>query len=138
MPWIALTEDHIKDRLAEDGVDVFEGVGGGGNRLPGIIDQVTAEVRGYVAGCHKNKLGPAGLIPEECLRSAVTIVVYDLIGSVEDVSTEDESKGRGGKAGRAEGFLRRVSRCEIGIEKHGGGVSGSSSGCYGGEPLQDF
>lgn len=139
MPWITLNEDHIKARLAEDELYSIEGTGGGaGNRLAGIIIQVTAMVRAKVAACHKNKLGPSGTIPEECLHSAATIAKHNIRASLSSTGSEDEGELRKDEYREAITFLNKVASCDIGIEAETGQVSGRASGCYGGEPYYNF
>ena len=139
MDWIVLTAEHVKARIAADELAVIEDTGGGtGDRLTGIIEQVTAMVRAKVAACHKNILGPSGTIPKECLHAAATIAKHDIRASLPSTGSEDEGDLRKDEYREALDFLRAVARCEIAIEKHGGGVSGRSSGCYGGETLHDF
>ena len=139
MSWIALTSDHIKARLAEDELNAIEETGGGdGDRLAGIITQVTSLVRASVAACHKNLLGPSGTIPEECLHAAATIAKHDIRASLPSITGDDENKLRIEEYRDATGFLKSVSKCEIGIENDDGDISGRDSGCYGGDPKYNF
>ena len=138
MSWISLTSAHIKARLAEEELDAIEDTGGGdGDRLTGIIDQVTSLVRAKVAACHKNILGPAGTIPEECLHAAATIAKHDIRASLPSTGVDD-SDLRKDEYREATSFLNAVARCEIGIEDDGGGIAGRDSGCYGGDPKYNF
>ncbi|YCM47017.1 hypothetical protein V2O64_24555 (plasmid) [Verrucomicrobiaceae bacterium 227] len=139
MPWIALTSAHIKARLAEEELEEIEATGGGdGDRLSGIIEQVTSLVRASVAACHKNQPGPDGTIPEECLHAAATIAKHDIRASLPTTGGDDDNKLRIEEYRDATGFLKSVARCEIGIENHGGGIAGRDSGCFGGDPKHDF
>jgi hypothetical protein len=138
MSWISLTSAHIKARLAEEELDAIEDTGGGdGDRLTGIIDQVTSLVRAQVAACHKNILGPAGTIPEECLHAAATIAKHDIRASLPSTGVDD-SDLRKDEYRDATAFLKSVAQCEIGIENDGGGIAGRDSGCYGGDPKYNF
>jgi hypothetical protein len=138
MSWISLTSAHIKARLAEEELDAIEDTGGGdGDRLTGIIDQVTSLVRAKVAACHKNILGPTGTIPEECLHAAATIAKHDICASLPSTGVDD-SDLRKDEYREATSFLNAVARCEIGIEDDGGGIAGRDSGCYGGDPKYNF
>lgn len=141
MPWIALTDDHIKARLAYDELIAIESTGGEDGaacRLEGIIVQVTALIRAKVAGCHKNTLGTAGTIPEECLHAAATIAKHDIRASLPSHGGEDEGGLRKEEYREAMNFLNSVSKCEIGITDEGGAVDGQDSGCYGGDDKHDF
>ncbi len=139
MAWITLTKKHIKDRLASDELDAIEGTGGGdGDRLTGIIAQVVALIRSKVAACHKNELGDAGMIPEECLYAAATIVKHDIRASLPSIV--DDTELRRDEYRNAYQFLNKVATCEIGIDAPIGATppSDPSTGCYGGEPLHNF
>lgn len=139
MPWITLTSYHVRDRLASDELDVIESVGGGsGDRLTGILAQVTSLVRSKVNACHKNSPGVAGTIPEECLHAAATIAASDLRASIPSMGGDDENKLRSEALRMAHEFLKDVSKCEIGIEDEVGTVAGSDSGCYGGDVKHSF
>lgn len=138
MSWISLTSAHIKARLAEEELDAIEDTGGGdGDRLTGILAQVTSLIRAKVAACHKNILGPAGTIPEECLHAAATIAKHDIRASLPSTGVDD-SDLRKDEYREATSFLNAVARCEIGIEDDGGGIAGRDSGCYGGDPKYNF
>lgn len=139
MSWITLTEDHVKARLAADELDVIEATGGGsGDRLPGIISQVTSLVRAKVAACHKNTLGESGTIPEECLHAAATIAKHDIRASLPSTGSEDEGDMRKEEYREAINFLRDMASCKIAITTDGVTVEGQASGCYGGDPLYEF
>jgi hypothetical protein len=137
--WIALTADHVRSRLAQEELEEIEGVGGGdGDRLSGIIAQVTAMVRAKVAACDDNELGEAGTIPEECLHAAATIAKHDLRSSLPTTGSEDEGNLRREEYRNAMTFLNDVAKCDIGIVNPSGQVAGREPGCFGGKPLLDF
>lgn len=79
MSWITLTTAAIETRLTEPELGALtsaatvtgqtkEGL------IAGAVEAVTAEVRGYVAACSTNTLGPAGTIPYELESSALALV----------------------------------------------------------------
>lgn len=139
MSWITLTADHVKDRLAEDELIAIESTGGGGgDRLAGIIVQVTALVRAKVAACDDNELGEAGTIPEECLHAATTIAKHDVRASLPNTGGEDEGDLRKEEYRNAMTFLRDVAECEIGIVNPSGEIAGQETGCFGGPQLLEF
>ncbi|MGD1979767.1 MAG: hypothetical protein PVJ98_10260 [Akkermansiaceae bacterium] len=139
MSWIALTADHVKARLAEEELVAIEETGGGdGDRLTGIIAQVTALVRAKVAACDDNELGEAGTIPEECLHAAATIAKHDVRASLPTTGGEDEGDLRKEEYRNAMTFLNEVAKCQIGIVNPSGQIAGRESGCYGGAPLLEF
>lgn len=141
MPWITLTEAHIKARLSEVELTKIESVGvgqGGEPRLPGIIAQVTAMVRAKVAACHKNTLGPAGTIPGECLHAAATLAKHDIRASLPSTGGDEENKLRATEYREAINFLNQVAKCEIGIVNQEGEVGGADTGCFGGDDKHEF
>lgn len=139
MSWIALTAAHIESRFAVGELDAIEETGGGsGDRLTGILEQVTALVRAKVSACHKNTLGVSGTIPEECLHAACTLAAHDIRAAlpsyVEDTDIRRDAYRNANK------FLDDVASCSIGIttETSSTQVNGSDSGSYGGEALHSF
>jgi hypothetical protein len=139
MPWISLTKEHIQSRLASHELDAIEDTGGGsGDRLSGIIEQVTFLVRSKVAGCHKNILGTTGTIPDECLHAAATLAKHDIRASLGS-NTEDTELMRD-EYRNANQFLDKVATCDIGINDTGNAetVDEAESGCYGGDATLVF
>ena len=82
MAWSELTDSEIKSRLSHAEVEAIEETGGGDDRLPGIIDQVTELVRSRVAACSRNTMGTAGTIPAECKHAAAAIARHNLLTSI--------------------------------------------------------
>ena len=139
MSWLALTSDHVKARLGANELETIEEVGGGdGDRLAGIITQVTALVRARVAGCHRNELGTAGMIPDECLHAAATIAKHDIRATLPSTGSEDEGDLRKDEYREAMDFLKAVSRCDVAITSDSGSVNGAGTGVYGGSDLLTF
>lgn len=84
MPWTTFTSDHVKSRVSDDEIEVYESVansGVGDTKLPAIISQVCDLFRG---ACLSNPnltfLGPAGTIPDFCVFHAATKAVNALLG----------------------------------------------------------
>ena len=140
MAWITLTVDQVRDRLAFDELGAIEATGGGdGDRLAGILLQVTALVRAKVGACDDNPLGDAGTIPEECLHAAATLAKHDIRASLPSTGLEDEGDLRKDEYRAAQDFLSDVAACDIGIEKPDGSyIGGGDTGCFGGDPLYKF
>lgn len=138
MAWLTLSPEHVESRFSADEMVTFEDVGGGsGDRLTGILQQVTSLVRAKVAACHKNTLGEAGTIPEECLHAACSIARHNLMASL---SSDENTETRKDEYSEANRFLTDVANCKIGVTTEGSSteVSGSDSGCYGGNPYLEF
>ena len=139
MAWIILTKQHIEDRLATDELECIEDTGGGdGDRLTGILDQVTALVRGYVASCRYHTLGAAGTIPEECLHVACTIAKLNIRATLPTTDAED-AEVRQAEYNDAVRFLEQVAQCKIKIDSTEANASNrNTSASTGGETLMDF
>ena len=140
MAWITLTTDDIRNRLAECELEAIEETGGGtGDRLAGILDQVTSLVRAKVGACNRNELGAAGTIPAECLHSAATIARHNLRATLPTTGSEDEGEMRRSEYQDAMNFLNDVAECKIGIVLESTAeIGGRSNGCYGGDDKHVF
>jgi phage gp36-like protein len=131
MPWITITDNDVLARITDDERDSIEEVGESGvspaKRLPGIIRQVTAMIRGKVAACSDNRgrLGPSGTIPEECLYHACTICRDSLVAS--QPTPEGVTDPRKEELRQAYAYLNQVASCEVAIA--------DNSGNYPGEPI---
>lgn len=75
------------------------------------IDAVTEDVRGYVAGCAKNTLGPDGTIPKRLLRDALALIAVDIPGRVGKAPKEVRKT----KAAEAIEKLKLVAACKYAI-----------------------
>lgn len=79
MPWSALTVADIETRLTEPEVSALTSAATVAGQtkeslIAGAVEAVTAEVRGYVAACSTNTLGPSGTIPYELESSALALI----------------------------------------------------------------
>lgn len=79
MPWSALTVADIETRLTEPEVSALTSAATVAGQtkeslIAGAVEAVTAEVRGYVAACNVNVLGPTGTIPVELESSALALI----------------------------------------------------------------
>ena len=136
MAWSELTDSEIKSRLSHAEVEAIEETGGGDDRLPGIIDQVTELVRSRVAACSRNTMGTAGTIPAECKHAAAAIARHNLINTVPTgytITEERENEYRD-----ALQFLDKVADCKVGIAGADGTIDGRAGGSYGGRKLLNF
>ena len=81
------------------------------NPLPGIISQVVGEIRGYVAGCERNKLGDGETIPSELLGAAISRIRFELATRlpVSSLLTEDRRSANS----NAISMLKDVSACRF-------------------------
>lgn len=143
MSWLALTSDHVLDRLSSDErVEIEEaGESTPADRLTGIIEQVINLVRGKVASCDENlqKLGPSGEIPEETLWAAATVARDSLVASLPVAESETDSRREEGR--KAHSILDQVAQCKIRIEGPDGAIpetADGGGGVYGGSPTMSF
>lgn len=79
MSWITITEEKVQARLAKPELDALltaatQVAQTASGLLEEAISSVTSEVRGYVAACEKNILGPDGTIPNELEIAALALV----------------------------------------------------------------
>ena len=139
MAWITLVASNVLDRLAGDELFAYEQSGGNedGDRLTGILSQVTTLVRGKALSCSENiaKAGATGTIPDELLWAAVTIARQSLINSLP--TAEGEADPRRDELDRANRQLDDAAECKLRIESSTGTIT-SSVGVFGGETLLDF
>lgn len=144
MAWIILTEKHILDRFSEDERDSVESAGDQDcttKRLPGIIDQITAFVRGQVAACSQNigRMGPPGTIPAECVYHAATLARESLIAT--QPTLEGVLSNRERELNAANDYFPRVASCDVAIADDSGQYPGepvSVCAAFGGKPLLEF
>jgi hypothetical protein len=79
--WITLTESDIQTGLTGPELTAAKTAvlaSGQTGVLDEVLEQVTREVRGHVATCRDNTLGPAGTIPDELKGAAIDECVYRL------------------------------------------------------------
>lgn len=80
MAWVPITIDLLHQKSAGAEVDAARNAAlatGEPDPVPGIIEQVIREVRGYVLANTKNKPGPLGTIPDELLGQAINRIRFE-------------------------------------------------------------
>jgi len=114
--WIAITEAALQTGITGPELDAARSAALAEEQadpVPEVIQQVTRQVRGYVANCDRNTMGEGETIPDECLGAAVSLVVQGLCkrlpGKV--VFTEERATA----AADAVNFLRDVASCRFRI-----------------------
>src|ERR1700754_2502333 len=119
MSWITLTQARIETRLtAPEMTAVTSAAKQVAQTAPQIladaIAAVVLEVRGYVAACDRNTLGPAGTIPDELESTALALLRRYLftrlpaMKSLFDELRQEEAKD-------ALQRLRDVAKCDFAI-----------------------
>lgn len=119
MAWRAITEADVTTRLSGPELEGFRGAAlaeGQEDPVASIISQVTANVRGYVAGCQRNRLGAAGTIPESLLGEAIDLILIEIQNRAAGMLIDPEDV-RKRKMERAERKLRDVAACAFAIEQ---------------------
>jgi len=136
MAWIQFTADHIRDRLSANELETWDDAGQDDDkvisRIPGIIDQTVALIRGRVASCRDNQLGDAGLIPEELLWSAATIAKNMMLNSIPAIGETAQSE-RAEENRRAHDMLDQAADCKLLIADDAGQTANQVSSVYGGD-----
>jgi len=110
--WLDITEAHIRTRFSSTELTAFRQAAqtpGDEDAVAGIIDIVTAYVRGSVAACPRNQLATTG-IPSTLLDAALDLITVRIMqrahGAIVDVDGQRKSASE-----RAEALLRQVREC---------------------------
>lgn len=116
MAWITITENDVITKLSGPEKAAMNSAALQALQvppLPEIIAQVTLEIRGYVAACKTNVLGPLGTIPEELLGTAITRIRFEFATRlpVASLLTEDRRSANSDALTR----LRDVAACNFAI-----------------------
>ena len=116
MSWIALTEAHVLTKLTAPEVAALKTAAtatGQADPLPEIVAQIVREVRGHVAGCAKNTLGPAGTIPDELQGAALNRVRYELATRLPVASLLTDARKESNRDALT--LLQRVASCQFAL-----------------------
>lgn len=140
MPWVTLTVDHVKSRVSDDEIEVYEQISNseeGETKLGSIIFQVASMIRGAcLSNARLTFLGPAGTIPEFCIYHASAMARNALLGvpPVADGFTNprrDEQKA-------AEDFVKSLKDMHPAAFEQEPVAATDSAASYGGDPLIQF
>ena len=115
--WKTLTESDIADGVNGPVLNAARTAAlkaGQPDPLPTELARVTREVRGRVAACAKNTLGPAGMIPDEAETAAIDIVVYRLCKRVGDALLKQSIVDA---KTAAVAYLKDMATCAVAIEQ---------------------
>jgi len=117
MAWITLTEADVLRKLAAPELDAARTAAiadGQADPLPGVISEITLEVRSRVAACDRNILGEGVTIPDECSAAALARIRFELATRLPGgggLLDEDRRKAND----NALSFLRDVAACDVAI-----------------------
>lgn len=118
MAWTALTEADVLTQMSGPELAAIRAAalkGGQVDPLQPTLDQVTRYVRGRVAACRNNTLGPAGMIPDELKYYALALFVRDFIARPAGIKID--AGYRKDAWDRAEKVLVDVANCDLVIEE---------------------
>ena len=114
MSWITLAEADVLTVLSGPELEGYRAAAlaqGQDDPVQPAIDDVTEEVRGFVAACAKNTLGPIGTI-----RSRLKTTALDLLAVRIPLRVARSPKsGRKDAAERSEARLKLVGECKFSI-----------------------
>lgn len=116
MAWITITEADVLTALSGAELSALRGAAlatGQADPVAPTIAQVTDLVRGYVGGCTRNTLGPAGTIPQKLLPTALDLLAARIPRRVD----RSPSKGREQAEKDALELLGSVAACKFDIEE---------------------
>lgn len=112
MPWRALTENDVLSGMTSREVPNLGQTGGvSDDRLPGILELLTSEIRGMIATHRSNQLdSDEDKIPVSFIARAAIIARWRLMASIPNYTPSESRKLEYEKA---EDFFKRVAKGEI-------------------------
>jgi len=128
MAWRAILEADVLTQISSDELEALRAAAlgdGQADPLQPSINQVTSEVRGYVAACARNELhDTASYVPPSLIRAACVMVVVEIIGRVPGY---DVDEGRQKRYDQAVSLMRDVAACRYAIEDPDSGAAGTGA-----------
>lgn len=115
MPWIILTEMDLASTLAGPEIEKIKAAAlkiGQPDCIEEALREAVDEVRGYIAGCAINTMGPEGMIPQRLKAATLDIAAHRVLTRVLMVPNEAR-KLRWEEANRK---LRDVAACRMAVE----------------------
>lgn len=116
MSWITLTESDVITKLSGPELAAMKTAAlqaAQADPLPEVIEQVVLEVRGRVAACAANTLGPAGTIPDELKGAAINRIRYELATRLPVATLLSDTRRAAND--QAIALLRDVAACDFAI-----------------------
>jgi hypothetical protein len=77
MSWLALVPEDVARKVAGPELEAAREAAlaeGQPDPLPQIIEDTIGTIRGYIAGCRSNTLGPTGTIPPQLVGTALVLI----------------------------------------------------------------
>jgi len=132
MAWRAITETDVLTRISGPELEAFREAALGdtqGDPVAATLEQITDTVRGYVAACDDNTVGPDNTIPETLLGTALDLILIEIQTRAAGILIDPEDI-REKKMQRAERMLRDVAACRFAVEQPASGEASDDD--YGG------
>jgi hypothetical protein len=142
--WLSLTPALILSKLSAPELAAMRTAATGAGQtdpLGEVLAQVTREVRGFVAACADNRLGPEDTIPDELLGAAINRARYELATRLPVASLLTDARTEANRDALA--ILRDTAACRFRIvpppeEDQGQQALPDAPGYYGSAPKIDF
>lgn len=115
--WITVTEAHLQQAISGPELDAFRAAAlasGQTDPVTGIVAEITQEIRGYVAACTRNQLGPSGTIPDELLHAFLSLFVPRFQSRAGGVVIDPNGQ-REREVSAARQLLGQVASCKFAI-----------------------
>ncbi len=129
--WRAMTEADLLQRISGTELETMRAVLLGDTQDDPVAAQIaltTDLVRGFIAACRENRMGPGGTLPSGLILLAADICIVDLNTRAGGVLIDD-SKQRAKARDTAVDILRNdVATCRYAIEDPDTGAHGSATG----------
>jgi hypothetical protein len=114
MKWITVTEDDLLSALTQKEREAFGTVSTSparGDRVPQILEDLVAEVRGYIGTCTQNQLSQdEALIPKSMRAQMLAIARFRLLITIPNYQPGDARKVEYENAGK---YFAQVAICKI-------------------------
>lgn len=118
MAWRALTPSDVHGVLSDAELDALDAAArpqGIGPHIEAQISAVTATIRGYIAGCPRNTLGPAGTLPLTLHHTALAILAVDIPARFAGLNFDPHEIRRNAKRDALR-LLADVAACRFEVE----------------------
>jgi len=117
MAWDAIAETDVVTHISGDELEALRAAAladGQADPVQPSIDQITGQVRGYIAACAKNNLdSDTTKIPDRLLGAACDMVIAEIIARVPGYELDE---GRQDKYDKAIRLMEQVAACKFAID----------------------
>jgi hypothetical protein len=116
--WLALTVDMLKQRVSGPEYEAYTTAAlasGQTDPIPDILADVVTMIRGYVAACSQNVLGPEGMVPGSLKSQAVIIARHEVITRLPGLDKKFLGDGRVREYEAAMRLMEQVAACKFAV-----------------------